>query len=153
MRTVADDAGELIAINQAEQAVLYNPSPETDSLAEHLVSLRAYGVPEPVVRRLLDLTRQALRLNAAEGVGERELAGRLEALAATPADVLGVKNFARALRPHLTTLRQGFDLDAADAVHRLATAHPDLLARPSLAHELGKGAHEQLMHLTGGDGA
>jgi hypothetical protein len=111
---------EATGLNQAQRLALYNADPEINSLAEKLVTLRAYGVPVSVIRELLGDVRTVLALNDAEGGHARSVAGRLDDLATALAHaernqqiVTGpsIKRLADQLRPHLATLRSP---DAAD---------------------------------------
>lgn len=74
MRSVLDAR----ACNLQQQRILHNPTPECDSLAEHIAELLTEGVP---AQRVLEMTRLLRRLaesNVAEGGEERYLAGEIE---------------------------------------------------------------------------
>lgn len=53
LRRVVDVAVETIAVNREQHLLLFNPSDEIDSLAEHIIALRHHGVPGAVISGLL----------------------------------------------------------------------------------------------------
>src|SRR5258707_653834 len=63
-----------------QHRLIYNPSPETDSLVEQIVNLRHHGVPDDVIHQLIDSVQAILRLNAAEREQQRSVAGTLDEL-------------------------------------------------------------------------
>lgn len=65
------------ALNLEQQRLIFNPSPECDSLVEHIGRLVS-GAPAAQVVELRRLLRRLARSNAAEGECERALAASIE---------------------------------------------------------------------------
>jgi hypothetical protein len=168
IRDASDMALEATALNLAEHRLLANlETPEVDSIAEEIVALRTYGVPDDVLARLLAQVAAALELNAQEGGCERQITGLLEALntgqgrklLAAEVSAGGVKALAVRLRPALRILGRpeayAHDvaaLVAASAIvaEALATVAPATVAAGGLRHELGARAHDLLLRLRDG---
>lgn len=77
----SDLAMEGAAMNHAGRRILFNPTPEVDSLAERVAGLQVYGVPRHEVRALLSDIRRALDLNGGEGEVYAALCGELSSSA------------------------------------------------------------------------
>lgn len=135
------------AAGHAQHRVLYNPTPEVDSLVEEIIAL---PIDTAVRRRLLDFVRQVAHLNHAEAEHERAAAGTLDELltigrrAVTTAPrgtTMSVKTIAGLLRPALRT-----GGDPADIIVRgLLTRVPrSTLLGKGMRGELGKQPHATL---------
>lgn len=105
-------AMEGMATNDAGRRLLYDPSPEIDSLAERLVELEQHGVPRRVVRALLADLREALSLNLRERAGYRALAGTLDR--ATRIGAAPELSRAGTVRGAINLLREPLELLAAN---------------------------------------
>lgn len=145
LATQRDRAMDAHALNRAQAALLFDPSPECDSLAEYIVALRRYQVPEWIVTEMLHLTRELITSNDLEGEVERLAAGDLERLAAAARAPrrqprATVKQLAALVREH----------DDAGTLPELVACTPDgRLTQRSLLHELGKARAARLMECVG----
>lgn len=158
LRPPLQDALDVIATGNAEARLIYNPSREVDSFAEHLiVELRRHSVPDTVTRKLLGELRAILQLNARQGHHARQAAGALDRVIAAlhdardaqARDKLTIRGLVRALRDPLTTLTDG---DATQRLHaqrdvrRIAARVPaERLRSESLRHNLGARRHDLLL--------
>lgn len=162
LRRCADTALDAIALNRAQHLLLFNPSRETDSLAERLLALRAHGVPGAVISALLRDVKEILTLNEGEHTGERRLAGALDALTRAEhaaerghreiSGALTIRSLVRALRDDLDTIGSGIDGTAfALAAMRVRDiceqTPPDKLQSTTLRHELGGRRHDLLVEM------
>lgn len=157
-----------VAVNRAQRRELFNPDPETNSLAEEIIALRAHGVPNETIRALLAHTRRVLELNELEGSNTRTVAGQLDDLARALAHaersqqiVAGesTKHLAGELRTHLRVLRQQDKATVKDGVAYFTAraAVDDIIRRcprsrlesATMRRQLGAGPHRQLMELAG----
>lgn len=163
LRTMLGVELDAIALNQDQERRIFNPSPEVDSLSERLAALRRHRVPAALVDAIAADVRALYHLNHQEGDMERIVAGHLDQLAAAqhaaetcPADgtvvsrQLGVKSLARALSPHLRTLRDEGSAEDSWAARRelRAIARRVTVAQlrsTTLRHELGANAHDALL--------
>lgn len=147
------------AHNLEQTRHLFNPTPETDSLAEELAGLLKLGVPAGIVARLTTSCRQILQSNLAEGDSELQLAGLFEqaierSLAEPVARRATVKSLARRLAGPLSTM-----LDPADGVEYfqascmvrdvLVAVPAEQLLTGSMRHELRGRRYELLEQLVG----
>lgn len=169
IRRGRDHGLELQAINGTEHRLLINlATPERDSLAEDIMALRAYNVPNAVLSAILGRLADAIDLNAAEGACERELTGLLDGLT-TPSGRRRVaaengggretKTLARQLSPALRVLGrpEAYVRDVATLVAAagvvssvLVTAAPSTIGSAGLRNELGAHAHDLLLRLRDG---
>ena len=139
--------------NLEQNALLYNPSPEVDSLAELpaelLRQVRAGNIDPALFATWAKLSRRLLESNIAEGASEMTAAGLLEdhiarARTAPLAARMTAKSIARRLRDPLRVM---LDPAAHDAIEffRAAGAIRDVLAAcpreqllaPAVEHHLG----------------
>jgi hypothetical protein len=67
-------AMDATAVNAEEGRLIYNPSPEVDSLVEHLALIRPY-IPIAEFSKLLTLVKQIMDANERESRLERQIAG------------------------------------------------------------------------------
>lgn len=156
---------EARALGDAEARLLFNPDLEVNSLAERLVALRDYGVPEQALRAIFTDLRAIIDLNTAQCGEETEVAGRLDELAAvlhraeTATHVtcaLGIKSLVRILRPALDVIAVPAKHSAGSYVASVrevdqiiaSTTASRLLGR-SVRHELGGARHDLLADLMG----
>lgn len=163
LRTCVDQTLDAIVLNLDQALQLYNPDPEANSLAERLVALRNYGVPEKAIKELLADVRVLLDLNARECGIERGLAGHLEELARVAhgferdshivGEALTIKSAARALRPALQTIAS----DSGDGITYVSATRTidrvierstsTALRSESMRKQLGKAPHDLLCRL------
>lgn len=143
------------ALNQHQQRIVANPSPECDSLVEHISAVARTATPEQrdhlyAIARLLNDLAHA---NHAEGECERMVAGAADQLVTdlrddelnhTVKDRLTAKSIARRLRGPLTVLASPTFASAAALVEAirvvddvLARASTGLLLSVAVRHELG----------------
>lgn len=78
LRAEMRDALDARALNLEQERLIYNPSPEPDSIVE-LVARLASGRPAEEVLEVRRLLRRFIESNAAEGGLECRLAGSIEA--------------------------------------------------------------------------
>lgn len=145
---------EALALNEQQRRALFDPSPEVDSLAEELVALRAFGVPDHVVRGLVSRVGDVLTLNGLEGACQHDVSGLLDRLcrvqrSGVPA-VLTVKGLARTLRADLAILAQGdvareFTAAALRVQDVVRQVPADRLRSTSLRNEIGGARHDLLL--------
>lgn len=150
------------SLNRAQARRLFNPDPEINSAAEHLVALqRDFGVPQDRLRAILGDIREVLHLNNAENDCHTDLAGRLDDLTRQVRDHelndnsvgerFTVKQIAHTARRALAALREpGADshefMQAAWTLKDLFAAVPPCqLFTKSVENELGKGPYRQLL--------
>lgn len=148
---------EGVALTQAQQRVLFNPSPEGDSLAERVAGLQRHGVPRHVVRGLLADISTVLELNALQAGYQTALAGELDRLASAArlGDGLTVRGLVRVLRAPLSTLLTPETATAAELVEArrvvkevIRCVPRERICSPTLAHELGAHRHQKLLEFT-----
>lgn len=152
LRGPLDSTLEVIATGQREASLIFNPSPEVDSLAEHIARLDRHGVPGEVIRNLLAQLRDVLNLNAVQDRHARGAAGALDALSSLATDALTTKSITRTLREPLDLLGRADTVSAAEwqrasgEVRRVIDAcGPERLRAPSLRHEMGGRRHDVLL--------
>lgn len=155
---VLEPAMDSIVLNDQQRALIYNPSPEVDSLIEIAQELVATGAdPALMARKMLKL-RLLLQSIGREDESLRIIACAADMLAKRKkvGDELTVNGLARHLRPHLTVLLRvdrGEPVDAMDvvraggALRRIADLNPPALLRPSLRNQLGPVQHGKLMEV------
>lgn len=158
-RRALDLALEARACNLLQGRLLFDPSPEADSLLELPAVARGEGASERLVALMASLCRRVIASNGAEGQAELELAGLLDGHAARQrrlpaADRLTVKAIAARVRGPLAVL---VDPAAHDGVayYRaccavrdvVAACPPEQLLSPALAHELRGRKHALLGRL------
>jgi hypothetical protein len=161
---LANIALEGAALAQAQSLVIYNPAAEAgDSLAELVVALRRYDVPEQIVRDLLDKARRLLDLSDRQRHCHARLAGELDRFTRAGAqltDAITVRSIVRTLRDPLTTLLAPEQAGAAEITNArtvvrnlIDTVPRDRLFSATIAHELGGRRHRLLIRLADGDDA
>lgn len=110
-----DHLMDAVAANHQQARLLYDPSPEVDSLLEHLTEMaRKRGDLDAIyhhIEKALPLVRATHASNAAEGNFEREALGPIDAVArmlhmAGQHKKLGVVAAARRLREPLKVVRR-----------------------------------------------
>lgn len=155
---VLEPAMDSIALNNDQRALIYNPSPEVDSLIEIAQELVATGAdPALMARKMLKL-RLLLESIGREDESLRMIACAADMLAKRKkvGDELTVNGLARHLRPHLSVLLamdRGDSVDAMDvvlaggALRRVCDMNPPALLRPSLRNQLGPVQHGKLMEV------
>lgn len=152
IRGCVENAVEALALNHAQQVAIFDPSPESRSLARRIVALESCGVPHSEIKELLDGLRDLMRLNAMEAREEKRIAGVLELVLKAPNGPHTVKQLATVLRPHLIDFEDGTPEQARKAILRLRRLIDDVprerLLAPSLRHEL-RGRHDVLLRLMG----
>lgn len=142
-RQALDHVLDANSVNQEQHRMLFNPSVETDSLAEWII-----GLPLPAAKRRegLRFVRQLLDLNVAEGIAEREAAGLLEPVSIgrqLRAQGMTCKQIAERLRRPLR--EHGSYIDAVRAVRgELRQVGEHKLRGAGLAGELGVGPTRRL---------
>jgi hypothetical protein len=139
--------------NEAGRLILFNPSPEVDSLAEEVAALERYGVPRTQVRVLLARIGKAIQLNRHEHGTYRGISGalgKLIAVDATPSlsRASTVRGVYALLREPLGLLSRNAKgelvdgqalVDAASLVKRVAALAPrEVLESPALPKMLGR---------------
>lgn len=135
------------ALNLAQTRLLFNPTPEEDSLAEDIAGLLRHGVPAETVARLTTRCRLVLQSNVVEGDGEMTIAGIFEdqiqrTLLAPVARRATVKSLAARLRDPLGVMASGgcdgvAYFKACCAVRDVIQTVPaGQLLTPSMRHEL-----------------
>lgn len=75
-----NEAMDARAHNMDQARLLWNPTPEADSLLEYLHEIRD-AVPVEVMSKMLTLIRQLVESNQVEGEHERRLAGFADQMA------------------------------------------------------------------------
>jgi hypothetical protein len=148
-----------IARNHRQTRIIVNPTPEIDSIVEHVTELIRTAVPaqRPHLAALIGLCRDLLAENRAEGELERSVAGAADRLAvdlARAATVgqkpLGARSAARELRAPLANLAnpiiQGTARDTALAAVRgvVARSTRDNVLSNTVRHELGPKRYQLL---------
>lgn len=120
-RTFLDPAMDAIALNREQQRLVYDPSPEVDSLLEHVNALAA-AAPGPT-GTILALLRRFLASNQLEGDSERRIAAaadqltrdlrrsELNSVAPRPHAAIPAKRLARTLRGPLAAILSPADRD------------------------------------------
>lgn len=165
IRTALSGTMEAQALGRAEARRLFNPDSEVNSLAERLMALRTFGVPQDCLRSIFADLRAVIDLNTAQCGEEASVAGQLDELATvlhraeTEAHVscsLGIKSLARALRPALEVIAAParhaacVNVEAVRVIDRIISdTAPSRLLGPTLRHELGAGKHDLLADLMG----
>lgn len=115
-----DHVNDAQGVNGMEAHVLHNTRPGVDSVGEWIVQLgEAHGVPQPELRRGLNLLAAAIQWNAREFHSEAQAAGVLEAIASSPVAI-------RRLR-----VEYGKDLDVLRAIRRGDRVDPLALVESS----------------------
>ena len=162
LRGFVDVAADAIAANRAQHRLLFNPTPEVDSLAERLIALRRHGVPSGLISELIQDVKQLITLNEHEHGDERALAGALDALAraehaaeregSRAHDAISVRALVRRLRDDLDTIRASgtgteFALAAARVREICSQTPADKLTSNTLRHELGGRRHDLLVEM------
>lgn len=155
------------AENLRQARLISNPSPEIDSITEHLTELARTTTPaqRPHVRALLELVRDLATSNHAEGETQTTIAGVVDHLASDlrkaetldRSGELGVKAIARRLRLPLEDLVNGKRPDSRKVVAARAAVNAVLREVPgvylldnaSLRHELGVTRYTLLCELVG----
>lgn len=142
------------ALNGRQHRALYDPSAEIDSVAEKILALRRFDVPDHAIRELLLNVRDILAMNASERHAEHDVQGAVDRVRRTP-DLIGIltiKTLARELREDLAVL-SGTGGDRITAALRLndtiRRTPRDRLLSQSLRHELGANRHDLLTTLVG----
>lgn len=164
LRGALEATMDLLPLNRKQHQLLFNPDAEVNSLAERIVALRHHGIPEPVIKGLINDVRELLTLNAAEGAGARTVTGLLDELAVAMAHAErnrdaaeaivaaeSIKQVACQLRPHLAVLRDPGSYDGTAWSVAQATVQ-DVIARtprsrllsPTMRNQLRKGPYRQL---------
>lgn len=154
------------AENLHQQRLIANPTPQIDSICEHLHALAATATPAQRhhVRELVRLVRALAASNTTEGERETAVAGVCDQLAhdlrhaesaQRRARTITVRSLARALRGPLDVLvharrHDGTAYVAAvraveDVLRTVPSAH--LLDNVSLRHELGLAKYDRLVAL------
>lgn len=157
LRPVLDCALEARAENLEQTALLWDPSPECDSLIEYIARLVALGADIGIMADLTALVRRIAESNEREGGHEQTIAGVLDRVTrelhvAGVRSALSAKAAARALRPALATIAGQPDgpafFRAACAVRDVADELDDSVLRgPGLRNALGAGRHDLLLSL------
>lgn len=75
-------AMEGFAQGQRQTRLIWNPSPEADSLLEYLAEVQAQ-IPPEVLGKILALVKELLESNLAEGSQEKAVAGFADQMART----------------------------------------------------------------------
>jgi hypothetical protein len=148
-RGALERAMDARALNLEQARLVFNASPEVDSIAELPAALLRAGAPADLVARLSVLCRQLLASNVEEGRCETAVAGLLERqlsnVRALPvAERLTAKSIARRVREPLAVLLAGAaEYDAAEyfgaccAIREvIAACPPEQLLAPAVRHEL-----------------
>ncbi len=149
------------AANIEQRRLLFNSSPEPDSLFEHLELLRS-GESRSW-RALIAITTDLSASNSIEGDHELGIAGAADQLATDLRDrelngnapvPLAAKAIARRLRGSLTSLSQPAGIPATDLLKAATTIAETIrrvprlqLLSPAVAHELGRRKYELLCEL------
>jgi hypothetical protein len=143
-----DEAMTARAHNLRQAELIFNQSPETDSLAELAAALARHGAPDDLLTQMFDLCREVLDVNEAEAGCELRLTGLLEAhvtrsRTAPLAERLTAKGIARRLRGPLGVLLDPASHDgiaffkASAAVRDVIAACPrEQLLASAVRHEL-----------------
>jgi hypothetical protein len=154
------------AHNHTQARLIFNSTPEVDSLAERVAALRDHGVPDHVISDLFADLRALRESNAAELACERRVAHVGDDLART----LNTTGLCHTLADHMTVTgikravggpdgplailadpagRTAKDItDARAAVRAVVTRAPDtVLTRASLRNQLGASRHDLLLAL------
>lgn len=167
LRVARNTTLDCIAINDKQRRLFANPSPERDSLFEHLQYLRTkYAIRDEDALPAFQALRELIELNDAELHGEQEVVGltdavlRAEHAACRPmlADTApSIKRLASMLRPHLSVLAApaGHSASRLVAARRavtdiVRTTPAPRLQSSSLRHELRATAHDALLARIGG---
>lgn len=151
-RTVLNPLLDAQARNDEQHLALFDPSPEADSLIEHLSRLsRLKGEDRENVRAAMLLALRVGKSNRAERDYERTATGAADAMVRevngpeTMRSALSVKSIARALREPLRTISthgggaSAVPFDATLSVARVIQRVPaDLLLAPAVRRELGE---------------
>lgn len=156
---VLRDAMEARARNLAEADLIYNPSPELDSLGELPAELLRAGAPADLVAQMITLCRQILAHNIAEGDCEMRVAGLMETEIARnralPAlERVTAKAIAARLRGPLAVLADPAAHDAIEFFRASCAVRDVIRAVPraqlltlAVAHHLGGRKHRLLTTL------
>lgn len=162
MRPALDAILDARGENLRQARLIFDPSPEDDSLIEHVVALMRPGADATArAAQMATLLRQLLTSNSREGEHERVAAGVLDALCAAlhtdgVRSALTVKAAATLLRPHLRVIDQAATttvaaldyFQAACAIKDVIGQLPDAVLRGrGLRHELGERRHDLLLSL------
>lgn len=154
LHAVGTQVMEALALNDRQRRALYDPSPAVDSLAEELVALRAFGVPQDVIRGLVSRVGDVLTMNGLEGACQHDVSGRLDRLChaeqAGTTGVLTVKGLARALRADLAVMAAGegardFTAAALRVQDIVRSVSAERLRSTSLRNEIGGARHDLLL--------
>lgn len=151
------------AANVEQQRLLYNPTPDPDSLLEHLELLQEGGRARASLRALVALCTDLSSSNSIEAGFELGIAGAADQLATDLRDtelngsaptLLTAKGIARRLRQPLSHLAQAAGVGPAQLVKDCATIADAIrhtprlqLLSPAVAHELGRAKYELLCEL------
>ncbi len=155
-----------ICHNTDQQRIIFDPSPEVDSLAERIASLRDNNVPDDVIAHLFADLRALVASNRAERVVHRRVSRTgddlARALGAAPAPaggaceltVTGIKRLLGGPDGALAVIanpagRDGRELTAArSVVRRVVDRAPSAVLRGrSLRNQLGARRHDLLLEL------
>jgi hypothetical protein len=149
------------AENLRQARLAHNPSPEIDSMAEHIAAAALTATPGQLVhlRAVARLLGELLESNAREGGHQLSVSGVVDRLAAdlrrhetTARTSFGVQQLARALRKPLETIVNARGAGSQkyvtavrqveDVLRMVPATH--LLDNVSLRHELGLAKYEAL---------
>jgi CHAT domain-containing protein len=155
------------AHNLHQARLIANPTPEIDSIVEHLAAIAetATDTQRGHVLELLRLVRDLAASNHAEGTRQQTVAGVVDRLAAdlrrhetTARTSFGVQQLARALRKPLETIVNARGAGSAkyvtavrqieDVLRMVPATH--LLDNVSLRHELGVAKYDALTRIIDG---
>lgn len=135
-----DPTLEAIALGHAEGLLIYNPTPERDSIFEILPSVVDPRVAE--AKRLARMIVDVRNLNGQQGEEIKDVCGWLDGLATDLADrevndpvrqAIGSRSLARALRPHLATIVAA---DRVDSTVLVAIRNVDRIASKALRQQV-----------------
>lgn len=155
---------DAIAIGDVEHHKLFNPSPEVDSIAEHLAVAVQRGC-KANGKRALELIVEVIELNRKQRSRSLDFAGFADELARQIKDsefngdgegkALPARALANAVRPHLRVIADADSIDAdvcaafrAIHAHTAGVAKSQVLA-PRVRKELGKGPFGLLSQIVG----
>jgi hypothetical protein len=157
LRPALDAAMDARGANLEQEALIFDPDPEVNSLAEYVSVLLRHGVPAEVIANIATLLRRLAQSNAVEGACERTTVGVLDrAVADLHHDGrrtgLTVKDAAERLRPHLRAIAPLCDgvtyFRACCAIRDVLAQVDEQAARGSaMRNQLGAGRHDLLLSL------
>jgi hypothetical protein len=152
------------AHNLEQERVLFDPSPECDSLTERLNALHLHGACPAAIAECLHDVNRLLASNQLEGDSERRIAGAADQLASDLRWLelnqtglvlaLGTKSIAHQLRRPLSVIaaragcKAGEWVAAVRAVDDVVAQVPRLqLFAPEVRHDLGEAAFALLVEI------